>query len=214
MLQSALLGAGSLDQKWVKALRARPSVARRYLALEGRRVLAGLAGQFPLAAELRPDEEPSTATADESLEVARGRVEVPDPPDWFGVIRPSRLLSASAGAGGPVTNKELRLEFNPIDVPEAEDDAATTSGPGRARSSNCLRPRCSTRKLYRTISANSSVAGARRGTALPAQRHRFVPFDECTRSEQILGLCLRRLHFTDDGKPGAALAVGGALYPE
>ncbi len=55
VLQSALLGAGSLDQKWVKALRGRPSVARRYLAVEGHRVLAGLAGEFPLAAMLCPD---------------------------------------------------------------------------------------------------------------------------------------------------------------
>ena len=53
LVQSALLGAGSLDPRLVKALRARPSVARRYLALEGRRVLAELARQIPLAAALR-----------------------------------------------------------------------------------------------------------------------------------------------------------------
>ena len=52
LVQSALLGAGSLDQRLVKALRARPSVARRYLALEGHRVLAELARQIPLAAAL------------------------------------------------------------------------------------------------------------------------------------------------------------------
>ena len=43
LVQSALIGAGSLDQRLVKALLARPLVARRYLALEGRRVLAELA---------------------------------------------------------------------------------------------------------------------------------------------------------------------------
>src|SRR4051794_21635623 len=43
LLQSALLGAGSLDQRLVKAFWARPAVARRYLALEGRRALAELA---------------------------------------------------------------------------------------------------------------------------------------------------------------------------
>ena len=51
LIQSALLGAGSLDRRLVKALRARPSIARRYLALEGHRVLAELAGQIPLAAD-------------------------------------------------------------------------------------------------------------------------------------------------------------------
>ena len=99
LVQSALLGAGSLDQRLVKALRARPAVARRYLALEGRRVLAGLATRIPLAAALRPDGEPSTATVDESLEMAKARTKVADPPEWFGVITPSRLLAPSAGPG-------------------------------------------------------------------------------------------------------------------
>ena len=52
LVQSALLGAGSLDQRLVKALRGRPTVTRRYLALEGRRVLAELAEKVPLAAAL------------------------------------------------------------------------------------------------------------------------------------------------------------------
>ena len=34
LVQSALLGAGSLDQRLVKSVRVRPAVARRYLALE------------------------------------------------------------------------------------------------------------------------------------------------------------------------------------
>jgi hypothetical protein len=123
LVQSALLGAGSLDPRLVKALRARPSVARRYLALEGHRVLAGLATQVPLAATLRPARGPSTATADESLEIARGRATVADPPEWFGVIKPSRLLASSAGPGAQATEKDLRLEFDLIDLPEADDDA-------------------------------------------------------------------------------------------
>ena len=113
LLQSALLGAGSLDQRLVKALRARPVVAHRYLALEGRRVLAELATHMPLAAALRPDEESTTATARESLEMARARTKVVDPPEWFGIIRPSRLLAPSAGPGAQATDKELRLELRP-----------------------------------------------------------------------------------------------------
>ena len=122
LIQSALLGAGSLDRRLVKALRARPSIARRYLALEGHRVLAELAGQIPLAAELCPDGAPRTATADESLDMAKSPVEIADPPDWFGVIRPSRLLAPSAGPGSQATDKELRLQFDPVDLPEADDD--------------------------------------------------------------------------------------------
>src|SRR3954452_12520369 len=86
VLQSALLGAGSLDRRYLTALRARPSVARRYLALEGRRALAGLAVQLPVGAAVQPHGDPTTANADESLEVARSRAAVADPPEWFGVI--------------------------------------------------------------------------------------------------------------------------------
>ena len=213
-MQSALLGAGSLDQKWVKALRARPSVARRYLALEGRRVLAGLAGQLPLAAELRPDEEPSTATADESLEVARGRVEVPDPPEWFGVIRPSRLLSASAGAGGPVTNKELRLEFSPTDVAEADDDDGDDERSGESKILKLFEtPLFNSQGLSdyfrKLLGSGRSPGDGAAGAEIPVRSVRRV--HEVGANARPLRT---RIHFTDDGKPGAALGVGGALYPE
>ena len=122
LIQGALLGAGSLDRRLVKALRARPSTARRYLALEGHRVLAELADRMPLAAALRPDAPVRTASAVESLEKARSPAEIADPPDWFGIIRPSRLLASSAGT--PATDKELRMRFDPVDLPEADDDDA------------------------------------------------------------------------------------------
>ena len=69
-----------------------------------------------------PTDNRSTATADESLEVAKSRAKVADPPEWFGVIKPSRLLAATAGPGGQATNKDLQLQFDPIDLPESEDD--------------------------------------------------------------------------------------------
>ena len=216
VLQSALLGAGSLDQKWVRALRGHPSVARRYLAVEGRRVLAGLAGQLPLAAMLRPAEEPSTATVEESLEVARGRVEVPDPPEWFGVIRPSRLLSASAGAGGPVTNKELRLEFDPIDipaVPEADDDGDDEQS-GESKILKLFEtPLFSSQTLSdyfrKLLGGGRSPGDGAAGAETPVRSVRRMR--EVGANARPLPT---RIHFTDDGKPGAALGVGGALYPE
>jgi len=214
VLQSALLGAGSLDQKLVKALRARPSVARRYLALEGRRVLAGLAGQLPLAATLRPDQEPRTATADESLEVASSRVGVPDLPEWFGVIRPSRLLSASAGAGGPVTDKELHLEFIPIEVPEEDEDDGDDKQSGESKILKLFEtPLFSSQALSdflrKLLGGGPSPGDGPAGAEAPIRSIRRV---------REVGAHARplptRIHFTDDGKPGAALGVGGALYPE
>jgi nitric oxide reductase NorD protein len=213
LIQSALLGAGSLDQRLVKALRARPSVARRYLALEGRRVLAELARQLPLAAMLRPDGEPSTATADGSLEMAKGRAVVLDPPEWFGVIKPSRLLATSPGAGGAATDKELRLEFDPVDLPEADDDDdRKQSGESKILKlfDNPLFSSKAFSDYLRKLLGNSRSPGD--GAAGAEMQVRSV------RRAHEAGANARplptRIHFTDDRKPGAAVGVGGALHPE
>jgi len=213
MVQSALLGAGSLDQRLVKALRGRPAVAGRYLALEGRRVLAELARHIPLAAEIRPDSEPSTATADESLEIARGQAEVAEAPDWFGVIRPSRLLASSAGPGTKATNNELHLKFDPIDLPEDDDDGDKEP----PRESKILKlfenPLFNSQALsdyFRKLFGSSRSPGD--GAAGAELQVRAI------RRAHAIGANARplptRIHFTDDAKPGAAVGVRGALYPE
>ena len=214
LLQSALLGAGSLDQRLVKSLRARPSLARRYLAIEGRRALAELAGQMPIAATLRAG-EPSTTTVDESLDMARGRTEVIAAPEWFGVIKPSRLLAPSAGLGTQATASDLRLEFDVIDLPEADDDADDDGAP--TEESKILKlfdnPLFTSRALsdyLRKLLGSSRSPGE--GAAGAEMQVRSV-----RRSHEV-GANARplptRIQFTDDGKPGAAVGVGGALYPE
>ena len=50
--------------------------------------------------------------------------------------------------------------------------------------------------------------------ALPVPRHRFAPLGECASVGANARPLPTRIHFTDDSKPGAALGVGGALYPE
>ncbi|HYT37964.1 MAG TPA: VWA domain-containing protein, partial [Acidimicrobiia bacterium] len=123
LCQAALLGAGSLEPEVVRALRGRPNVTRRYLALEGRRVLADLADRVALAATLGSGGDPATASAVESLQLAGGRRAVPDPPAWFGVIRPSRLLGAAdRGPGGRATDRDLRLRLKVREGPEAVGD--------------------------------------------------------------------------------------------
>jgi len=210
LIQGALLGAGSLDRRLVKTLRARPSLARRYLALEGHRVLAELAGRVPLAATLCLDAPPRTANADESLEIARGPAEIADPPDWFGVIRPSRLLAPSAGSRA--TDKELRLQFDPVDQPETDDDDEEP-----ARESKILKlfesPLFNSRTVsdfFRRVLGSSrspgdSAAGA--GMQVRAVRRAHAPG---VQSRPVP----TRIRFTDDDNSGAAAGFGGALYPE
>jgi nitric oxide reductase NorD protein len=218
LVQAALLGAGSLDLRLMKGLRARATMARRYLALEGNRVLAELARQIPLDAALLDGRQPSTATADESLEVARSRAEVADPPQWFGVIKPSRLLAASAGPGGQATNKDLRLQFDPIDMPESEDDDEDSDDDGgKSGESKIL-------KLFESpLFNNQSMSDYFRkmfgGNRSPGEGAAGAEMTvRSTRRVQQMGPNARplptRIQFTDDGKPGAALGVGGALYPE
>jgi hypothetical protein len=213
LVQSALLGAGSLHPRLVKALRGHPSKARRYLALEGRRVLTGLATHVPLAAELCSDWNASTTSSDQSLQIACGRTEVADPPQWFGAIKPSRLLARSAGPGTQATNKELRLEFDPLDLPDADDDGDRE----QFEESRILKlfenPLFNSQALsdyFRKLFGSSRSPGD--GTAGSELQVRSV------RRVDAVGANARplptRIHFTDDRKPGAAAGVGGALYPE
>jgi nitric oxide reductase NorD protein len=218
LVQAALLGAGSLDPRLVKGLRARATVARRYLTLEGHRVLAELAKALPLDAALLPDGQPSTTTADESLEVAKGRAVVADPPEWFGVIKPSRLLGSAAGPGGQATNKDLKLQFDPIDMPESEDDDEDQDDDGgKSGDSKIL-------KLFESpLFNNQSMSDYFRkmfgGSRSPGEGAAGAEMTvRSTRRVQESGPNARplptRIQFTDDGKPGAAVGVGGALYPE
>ncbi|OBF52786.1 nitric oxide reductase activation protein NorD [Mycolicibacterium monacense] len=218
MVQAALLGAGSLDPRLVKGLRARATTARRYLTLEGRRALAQLAQRIPLDAALLADGRPATATAEESLEVAKSRAKVADPPEWFGVIKPSRLMAAPAGPGGQATNKDLKLQFDPIDMPESDDDDEDEDDDGgKSGDSKIL-------KLFESpIFNNQSMSdymrrmfGGKRSEGEGAAGAEMTV--RSTRRVQEIGANARplptRIQFTDDGKPGAALGVGGALYPE
>lgn len=215
LVQSALLGAGSLDASNAKALRGRPAIARRYLALEGRRVLADLARELPLVVELVAG-EPITADTDESLRIAKGRRIVDDAPDWFGVIKPSRLLAAPVGPGARPTDKDLQLKFEVPDVSEdldedesdgeAEDSADSKilklfEAPMASRTMSDFLSKLfgsSKSKGQDNAGAEMHIGSVRRvGTAGPDARP--LP---------------TQIRFTDDRRPGATLGVGGALHPE
>lgn len=213
LVQSALLGAGSLDAAKLKALRGRPAIARRYLALEGRRVLAELARDLPLAAEL-VTAEPHSANAGESLRIAKGRNAVGDAPDWFGVIKPSRLLASPLGPGSKPTDKDLQLKFEVPDVQDELDDEDDETG--ESEDSKIL-------KLFEAPMASrtmsdflSKLFGSSRSKG-----------EDNAGAEMQIGSVRRvgkvgpdarplptQIHFTDDRRPGAALGVGGALHPE
>jgi len=215
LVQSALLGAGSLDPRLVKMLRGRPNVARRYLALEGHRVLTALSPRIPLAAALCPAGEPITSTADESLRVARGSKHVPPAPDWFGIIRPSRLLGAPAGGpSAKATTRDLRLEFGTTDVPESRDDDDGDAEQGRESRilglfSNPLASKSLSDFFNRVFGNSRSPSDGPAGGEMSVRSIRRV--DRMGPNARPLPTALR---LTTDGTPGPSVGVGGALHPE
>jgi nitric oxide reductase NorD protein len=217
LVQSALIGAGSLDAEWIKALRARPAIARRYLALEATRALCDLADDLPLAAELVAELRPASAQVStgpgHSLDIARSRTSVAEPPEWFGVIKPSRLTTTTAGQGTQPGAKDLRLQFNPADLPDAdEDDDSETEGESKILKlfENPLFSSRALSDFFRKAFGSSKSPGeGSAGTEMQVRSLRQVQ-----QSGPEARPVPTPIRFTDDRQPGAALSVTGALHPE
>ena len=216
VLQSALIGAGSLQPALVRPLRARPALARRYLSVEGRRVLDELARTLPLAAAVFPG-RPETSSAAESLDLARSRTRIADPPDWFGVLKPSALLGAPAESAAADAADEQDLHFTFERLPDDEDDKNDEDDDGPAEESRIL-------KIFDNPLFNSKTAGEFLRKLLGTSRSSGTSAAggdmraEAVRRVRSAGPNARplptRIRFTDDERPGAAIGVGGALHPE
>lgn len=98
-VQTSLLAAGSLQPEYVRRLVRRPALARRYLALEGRRVLALNAGLLP--GRLHNGTDVVTTSSAESLARAGADRSIVDPPTTFGAIRASVLLKRAEDSVAP-----------------------------------------------------------------------------------------------------------------
>lgn len=214
VVQSALLGAGSLDRRRVKRLRGRPAVARRYLALEGHRVLADLAPTVALAAALRPAGEPRTATADRSLEMARSTATIAAPPAWFGVIRPAQLLASPdrpAAEAREATDTDLRTAIDLVAAREPDDDD-DSSGEESKILKLFENPLFGSRALMdflrKLLGETPSRGDDSAGGEFQARS---------IRPARTVGASARplptRINFVDD-RPGGAWGIGGALHPE
>jgi nitric oxide reductase NorD protein len=215
IVQAALLGSGSLDADVVRSLRGRPKVARRYLALEGRRVLVELPVPLRLPAGVDRPGAPLTGSPADSLTVAASRRSVDDPPEWFGVIRPSRLGDAgSAAPGARPTDNDLRLQLKPGALPEEDEGDEEEAG----EESKLLR-------LFQNPLAGSKALTNLMSKVLGLSRS---PGEGGTGGEELSVGSVRRvdkvganarpvpvpIHFAVDDTPGAVGGVGGALYPE
>lgn len=128
--QGVLLGDRSLDPDILKRLSGRGPVARRYLALEFRRLASE--GRLPPGVEVTTlADVPVTTGPEESLDIALGKSPVPDPPPVLGTIRPRRVLHhENATGGGAATRQDLQKGARDDDLPDLEEDEETQE-PGK-----------------------------------------------------------------------------------
>ena len=99
-VQASLIAAGSLDPNVIGALVRHRRLTKRYLAIEGHRALSANRALLPnsLGALADPSIGERSDSPAASLELARGRDVLSDPPTAFGVIRAKKILAACAAA--------------------------------------------------------------------------------------------------------------------
>jgi hypothetical protein len=133
-VQASLLAAGSLDPDLVRRLSWRPTLARRYLAVEGHRALAAIEHLLPRS--LRSLIDPAVAARADSpaasLASALSREPIADPPETFGVIRARQLLASTDRADASATTREHRSPEQRdqvlAELEDASEDDAIAAG--------------------------------------------------------------------------------------
>lgn len=215
IVQAALLGAGSFDAGYVSALRRNPRASRRYLALEGYRVLNDLRDRVPIAAGFGSIAAASTQNPTESLRVAHTHKKVADAPVWFGALRPWRLVGAAksdAAAAMAASDKELRLEFKLTDIKEADEDDEENSEESKILNSlqnplfnSQLTSKMAQKILNMSRSLGQKVSG---GEMAVGSIRRVDSVGPNARPSPV------PLNFFEEDTPGRAKGFGGALYPE
>lgn len=122
VVQASLVAAGSLTVDLVRGLGRRDALAKRYLALEGRRALTSVATLLPprVSSLLDAHRTPISTSPEASLALARSREPIDDPPPCFGAIRTRRLLATMRAESSPST-----VSPRPVPVVSLAPDATT-----------------------------------------------------------------------------------------
>ncbi|MEV0674287.1 VWA domain-containing protein [Mycobacterium sp. NPDC050441] len=99
-VQASLIAAGSLAPEVVGTLVRHRRLARRYLAVEAHRALLANNALLPNALGALADRSIGARSDSPaaSLEIARGKDALPDPPTGFGAIQVKKVLAACAAA--------------------------------------------------------------------------------------------------------------------
>lgn len=129
-VQAALLAAGSLDPPLVRKLIRRPTLSRRYLAIEGQRVLVSTEHLLPRRVRSLIDVDIAMRSDSPSASLALASTDnaIANPPASFGAIKARKLLAARA-ATDPVDvqmphvpRKGARTQLEEINDEAADGD--------------------------------------------------------------------------------------------
>jgi nitric oxide reductase NorD protein len=133
-VQASLLAAGSLQPDVMRRLGRRPTLARRYLAVEGHRALAANDDVLPPCVRSLTDCDIAARTDSPaaSLDAALSRETIPDPPDAFGAIHPRKLLESknrtatSSSTGQHIPRRPRDKPLAELDADDSDDGADVT----------------------------------------------------------------------------------------
>lgn len=213
--QASLVAAGSLDADIARRLARRPTLSRRYLAVEGHRALAANGPLVPPAVRRLIDHDLAGSVSDPEASLARAqRREAPeDAPAGFGSVRPRRLLAAAdlAVSVSAPDETHLRPATRPADPAEL-DEAADDDGGGPDVGALMTSPvggRGLLGRLLHGLLRSARGADGRRGPAgahAPTHRGSARPHGRGAVSSTSAGWDL-----TD---AGAAFAPRAHTYPE
>ncbi|MBX7430762.1 VWA domain-containing protein [Mycobacterium sp. Y57] len=140
-IHASMICAGSLDAQIMGSIVRQKHLARRYLVVEGHRALVANAAMLPpsLTGMADPGVAALSGSAAQSLWIARNRVDLAEPPAGFGVLRPRKVLAASAAAAKtdehqvaghvPRRQNRHRLEELGDDAVDDSDDPDLFSSP-------------------------------------------------------------------------------------
>jgi nitric oxide reductase NorD protein len=131
IVQAAMLAGDSLAGPIVRQLTGCPSLARRYLAVEGKRALQVQRDRLPGVGLIRESgfAEYRSASPEESLRVAASHRRIEAPPEVFGVIRPRRLRLFEADDAPPTQAATARATLDP-ETPELTNEDEETDAMG------------------------------------------------------------------------------------
>jgi hypothetical protein len=203
-VQASLLAGGSLDPAVVGALVRRPTLARRYLTVEGHRALVANEQYLPPVVRTLADRLVASVigSPDDSLAVARSRRTLADPPAVFGMLRPQRLLAVGEGSVVPSAEPE-QMASAPAD--QELDEDADGADLGRLLSSPVGGRGLLGRLLQRLLGATRGERGdGPAGADAPTHRGRARERRDTQVTRAVLG----------DSDSAPAFGPRTATYPE